>query len=248
MLMYLTIISNLRRNNMQTNNRKKTFNVLSLKLLLSLVIIFNCCKDVAICSVNSPKPRATSPFVMKGYIQATQDWKVTPEFRILFNGKQVINDENGFYSFPIEKRINKYHFLICKNVEQNFEKTNTIENLSVKIEKPYRYFSFTKTGTGNHWIQKEKDLENKKFIIPEDCVIALINPKYVDKIEPWNINLHFRFSNFPKITLKNNFLEKKVKREAAKSLLRSMDLLPFHEKITNEKKVLAKNVQGILTQ
>lgn len=221
---------------------------LALKLLLSLIIIFNCCKDRAICSVNRTKTTAVNSFAMKGYIQADQGWKTTPEFRILFNGKQVINDENGFYSFPLEKRINKYHFLICKNIKQNFEKINTVKNLSVKIEKPYRYFSFTKTGTGNQWIQKEKDLEKRNFILPEDCVIALINPKYIEKIEAWKINLNSRFSNFPKIVLNKDFAEKKVKREAAKSLLRSMNFLPFHEKITNEKKVLAENVLGILTQ
>lgn len=223
-------------------------NKLVLNILLILIIIFNCCKDKLNCSVSNSKVTSIPQFAMKGYIKVDQDWKTTPEFRILFNGKQVINDENGFYSFPINTMVNKFHFLICKSVEQNFEKTNTVENLSVKVKRRYRYFSFTKTGTGNSWLQKEKDLEKKNFIIPDDCVIALINPKYVEKVESWKMNLNFRFLTLPKIIFKDNLVEKKVKRESAKSLLRSLDLLPFHEKITNEKKVLSEKVQCILTQ
>lgn len=209
-------------------------------IVFILVIIFNCCKVNLILPQNS--------FSLRGYIQANQNWKKVPEFRILFNGKQVISDENGFYSFPVENRINKFHFLVCKNIEQNFDKINTIKNLSLKFEKPYKYFSFTKTGTSNVWIKTEKDLSNKNFKIHKNSVIALINPDYVEKIEPWKLNLEPKFLNLPKIVFKDNLEEAVVRRGSAKSLLYSLDTVVFHEKITNDKKNFTNNVKATITQ
>ncbi|MFH1461595.1 MAG: hypothetical protein ABIF12_01485 [bacterium] len=211
-----------------------------LKLIFILVIIFNCCKINFVLSQNS--------FSLRGYIQANQNWKKIPEFRILFNGKQVVSDENGFYSFPIENKINKFHFLICKNVEQNFEKINTVKNLSLKFEKPYKYYSFTKTGTGNVWIKKEKDLSNKNFTIHKNSVIALINPDYIEKIEPWMLNLDPKFLNLPKIVFKDSLEEKVVQRGSAKSLLYSLDSTVFHKKVTYNEKNFANNVKATITQ
>ena len=90
--------------------------------------------------------------------------------------------------------------------------------------------------------QKNKKLEHKNFIIPHDCIVARINPRYIKKIEPWKISLGFNFATLPKIILKDDLKEVQVKREADKSLLRSLDLLPFHEKITQENKKIPENI------
>ncbi|MBD3272793.1 hypothetical protein GF385_00380 [Candidatus Dependentiae bacterium] len=229
-------------------NKLKFKMLLIFKVLLILIFIFDSCKNNLFCVPNSQKSNYSHPFILKGYIKVPQNWKRVPEFRILFNGKQVTNDENGFYSFPLDKKINKFHFLICKNVDQVFEKINTVKNLKVNIEKPYKYFLFVKNEKENEWIQEEKDLKNKNFIVRDDCIIALINPKYIEHIEPWTVNLKGKFLNLPKVIFRGDLVENKIKREAAKSLIRSMDLLPFHEKILNEKKVFNDNREAIITQ
>ena len=222
---------------------------------------------------------------LKGHIRASQDWNKTPQFRILFEGKEVINDEEGFYSFPLETKDspNKLYLLICKNLNQNFDNINTIKNLSIKIEKPYKYFSIKKTEVeikpdiGDNqknnpfnnnsdksnekltqvknekkiiWELKEKTLEKKNFISPKNCIVALINPKYVDHVKSWDINLLNNFTPLPQIFLKNNLPEKKVFREAANSLLRSTNMSTFHEKIKTEnyEKIINKNMKITLTQ
>ncbi|MCK4650701.1 hypothetical protein KAT08_00860 [Candidatus Babeliales bacterium] len=183
-------------------------------------------------------------FMLKGSVIGSDDWKNIPQFRVFFNGRSIISDEEGFYSFPLDKKIDKVKFLICKNIDQNFDNINTIESLKVKIEKPYKYVSLKLTGTNNNtWFQKEKNLKKKKFIIPQDCVIFLINPKYVDKIEKWDVKLEDNFIKLPQIVLKDSFGEKKIKREAAKSLLRTLDANLFHKNEEVVKKEEKSNIR-----
>ncbi len=194
-------------------------------LLFSLVFISFCCKNYL-----------NAGFSSKGYIQVNPNWKSTPTFRILFNGKQTRNDENGFYSFPMDQYLNKYSFLVCKHIQKKVDKTNTLKYLRTRVEKPYKFYSFKRSVDGKKWIQKEKNLKKKNFIIPDNCIIVLINPKYIEKVEVWSVNPGANFLKLPKIKLKDNLVEARVKRESNKSLLRSLDLLPFHEKIAIEKK------------
>ena len=194
-------------------------------ILISLIFISFCSKNYLNAKLN-----------LKGYIQVNSNWKSTPTFRILFNGKQTISDEFGFYSFPLDQYINKYSVLICKHIQKKFDKKNTLKNLKVRVDKPYKIYSFKKSADGKKWIQKEKNLKKKNFIIPENCIIVLINPKYIEKVEVWSVNPGANFIKLPKIKLKDNLNEARVKRESNKSLLRSLDLLPFHEKIALEKK------------
>ncbi len=197
--------------------------------------------------------------ILKGLIKVNSEWKNVPEFRIFFDGQQTINDKEGFYSFPIEnntsprlriinKNISKFSILICKQLNQNFENINTIKNLSVDPQKPYKFFSFKKTNTTeNIWEQREKKLDNKKFVVPKKCMVILMNPKYVEKVENWNIKLGGNFIKLPQIILKDEFKEKQIHRQAAKSILRSFDFTTFHENIGKKtKKDDKKNVEVIL--
>lgn len=168
--------------------------------------------------------------MLKGSIKGPDDWQQVPQFRVFFNGRSIISDEEGFYSFPLDAQTNHAKLLICKDIDQNFDNVNTIESLHLKIEKPYHYFSLKLTGTDyNIWQQKEKSLEKKNFIIPQNCVIVLINPKYVEKVKKWEVRLEDNFIKLPQIVLKESFDEKRVKREAAKSLLRTLDANLFHQ-------------------
>ncbi len=191
------------------------------------------------------KPQVVKKRLMlKGCIKSPNSWKKVPEFRIFYEGKQTINDNNGFYSFPLDEKIKKGYLLICKNLNHNYDNINTIENLSIDFEKPYKYFSFKQTGTDNKdWIQKEKKLDKKNFIIPSNCITMVINPKYVDSVNNWSVKLADNFIKLPQITLKEDFEEKRVKREAAKSLLRTLDSSVFHEKVEVTKKNVMPNTR-----
>lgn len=211
-----------------------------LNIFFILIIIFNCCKIPAAFPQNR--------FILKGYIQNNSDFKKVPEFRILFNGEQVLNDENGFYSFSVDKKIQKLDFIVCKDIKQNFKKINTIKNLSVHFDKDYKYFSFTKTGTDNIWEKKEKFLDDNNFVLPKDCLIVLMNPKFVQDVISWNIKLDNNFLNLPKVVLNKDITEKKLKRASVKSILYSLDKIVFHRNIETSNKVFSNNIKASITQ
>ncbi|MBD3231827.1 hypothetical protein GF322_04160 [Candidatus Dependentiae bacterium] len=194
-------------------------------------------------------------FILKGYIQTNKEWKNCPEFRFLYNGKETLNDDVGLFSFLSDNKINEYSILICKNIYPNFANTNTIDNFTIKLEKPSKLYSFQKDTNDQGEIvwqqQKEKIHENKNFTVPPNCIIALINPKYVDDVKSWKeVKLSNNLISGPKIILKENIDIQKVKREAAKSLLRSLDIVIFHEKIRTAKRDFTKknNVKVYLAQ
>jgi hypothetical protein len=165
---------------------------------------------------------------LKGCLKTPRDWKNIPEFRFFYDGKEAVNDNEGFFTFPIEENINKFNIIICKDIKQNFDGINTIENLSVRTDKPYLMYSLKRTLT--------KYLEKKGFIVPQNCLVAVINPKYIEEVKPWDIKLSGNFVKLPQIILKSDIKEKRIKREAAKSVLRSLDSVPFHERIKTTKK------------
>ena len=104
--------------------------------------------------------KATTKYatILKGCIKVNSSWKTIPRFEFFFRGKQVTSDKEGFYTFNLENNEipNKISIVLCKQIKQNFININTIDSLSVSTEKPCKYFSFKKTGTGqNDWKKSE---------------------------------------------------------------------------------------------
>ena len=185
---------------------------------------------------------------LKGCLKTPRDWKNIPEFRFFYDGKETVNDNEGFFTFPIEENIDKFSIIICKDIKQNFDGINTIENMTIRTDKPYLMYSFKRTLTNETvWLQKGKDLEKRGFIIPQNCLVAVINPKYIEDVKPWEIKLSNNFVKLPQIIIKSEIKEKRIKREAAKSVLRSLDSIPFHERIKTTKKD-DKGIKISLTQ
>lgn len=223
-----------------------------INLCLFIFLLVQSCLSAEL-SLPQSAPKIAKPFVLKGQIKCNEDWKNCPEFRLFFNGKQTLNDNEGFFSFPLEKQTDKYSILVCKNINPNFSNTNTIENLSLKIEKPYKIFTFKKEENDKKeivWNKTEKNLENKNFVVPKNCIIALINPKYIQEVQNWEVKLTDNFTQGPKIVLKDDIDEKKTTREAANSVLRTLDSLPFHESIKTNKRDFTQhgNVKVTLAQ
>ncbi len=181
-----------------------------------------------------------SPLMVKGCFAFTQEPynEKFPKFRICFEGKETISDDDGFFSIPVdEDQIEKYRLVIAKTIKKDFDQHNTVKDLRLFADKSYKCYTFKKRGPfGGMWVQREKNLGNKQFIIPENAIIVLVDPKYVDHLETWNLNLPNNFIKLPKIVLKKDVKNKPTDRAAAKSLLTSLDAMMFHEVVRGEVK------------
>lgn len=178
------------------------------------------------------RPSNDHPILVKGAIKIASWVDDIPEFRVLFEGQEALTDENGFFTFPIsENDLQKYRLIITRKIQHVVDKKNTFANLKVIPDKNYLGFSFKRLGHGQGiWLQKEKKLNHKNFVIPKNSIVVLVDPKYVEKIEDWNINLPDNFIKLPRIVLKSTIECDKLKRISAKSLLCLEDSV-FHERI-----------------
>jgi len=202
----------------------------------------------------NPSVPSISNTILKGLIQAPEHIKTLSPIRIFFAGNQTSNNNEGFFSFPIENsNLNKCYFLICNQIIQNFDGVNTIESLSINSIIKHRFFSLKKIllkDDNYKWEWKEKSLGKKNFVIPPNCIVFLIHPKYVEKLDEWKIKLMNQFIALPKIVLKSNVSAKNLNRTSAKSLLYSLNSRLFHQTIKEEKKAFEDKpeVQILLAQ
>jgi hypothetical protein len=171
-----------------------------------------------------------TPIVFKGCISLEDQFAKVPQVRIYYSGKQTMSDTEGFYSFQaLDNQVNKYVFIITKTIKLNFQKGNTVDNLSIIPDKRYICYKFKRVGSEGSWVQKEKKLDKKNFVIPTNAIIVLIDPKYIKSVENWTINLPGHFVKLPKITLQSGITQEKLGHVSAKSLLASLDSTMFHE-------------------
>jgi hypothetical protein len=179
---------------------------------------------------------------VRGCIRRQMSTDLVPPMRILFDGKETVSNAEGFFSFPVDDRdVEKYSLVICKTIKQNFDKRNTLKNVSIIPSKDYRYFSFKRNALGMGWQQREKTLNKKNFVIPQRCIVALIDPKFIDRVEPWNLSLPHNIIKLPAIVIKNDLDKKVLSRAAAKSILYSLDSAVFHEPVKEIIKRPAQN-------
>lgn len=164
-----------------------------------------------------------------------------PEYRIYYQGREQRSNNEGLFSLPIEDRnIGKYSLVICKTIDQQFEQNNTIAHYGVIPDKEYRYFTFQR-GPNRQWLAQEKRLTKKQFVIPAHAIVALIDPKCVDRLDPWDMNLADNVIKLPAIVLKKDIDQKKLMRYSAKSMLYSLDSRPFHDTQRFERKGIQNN-------
>jgi len=190
-----------------------------------------------------------------GYLKAPDSIEHVPPFRILFAGKSVVNNKEGIFTIKLAedaKDINSFYLLFVGRIRQNFEKINTIENLAVDPAKHNRFFRIFRTASEENphsfsWHFEEENFSEKRFTSPENCVVVVLNPAYVDHLEEWQVSLPDNYLKLPKIVLKDNVSDDvtpedeargryTLRRASAKSLMYTLDTLPWHEKTTTEKK------------
>ena len=178
----------------------------------------------------------TKPSMIKGSIEINDNEDEVPEFRIYFNGMETLNNREGFYSFPLEDSMEEYSLILTKNVNWRVEKNNTLKELRIKNSKDYRCFSLRRTGTDNSlWSWEESLVKADNFVVPYKSILLFVSPRCLDKLSTWKVKLSEKFVPIPRIILKGEY-RSWIDRQAKKSLLYSLDLKPFHERIREEHK------------
>ena len=191
--------------------------------------LLNICTLIALSLLYTSYIFADKQFIKGSFELKGSDGPV-PQFRVFFHGKQESSDTEGFFTFSVDDmNLNKYSLLITKDIKFATDTHNMIDHMSVIPSKKYKFYTFKQYGTTDQWRQKEKSLDKKKLVIPSNTIVVLIDPKYVDHIEQWNIKSPQNFIPLPKIILNPEVKGKLVARAGAKSLLKTLDCLSFHE-------------------
>ncbi|MFH1831506.1 MAG: hypothetical protein ABH827_01755 [bacterium] len=173
---------------------------------------------------------------LKGYLKILHNEDEISPFRIYYNGMETINNSEGFFSFPLtEGKPNEFTLIISKQIIPQFEKTNTIKNLKLDHTKSYKAYALKAAQFGG-FTWEEKKIAHA---IPQDSIVILIDPKYVDHLEKWHIEFADNDIHLPQILLKAH-KEVKIDHAANKSLLYTLDTKIFHEKITPREKTMEK--------
>jgi hypothetical protein len=184
---------------------------------------------------------ADSRLEIRGHICVNENSGDTiPDIKILFNGMETLSNQEGFYSFPLDEEPKKFRLILSNYLKNSFRGPNTIEDFRISPDRSYKYFSLTNTRSPEGCILsiKEKTMDSKNFVVPKNTVVVMIDPKYVEKIEPWNAKLSENCIRLPKIFLKSEMKNnKKLQRAAAKSILNSLDIRPFHANVKEQKKI-----------
>ena len=121
------------------------------------------------------------------------------EFRIFFDGKETKSNSEGFFSFPIEENTeSEYSLVICKKLQQNFEKGNTLQSVNLVPNKNYRHFTLKKDFLTRTWNTEEKLLKVKNFAIPKHSLVVLVDPKFVYSVQTWTSSYLIILSNYQK--------------------------------------------------
>lgn len=193
-------------------------------------------------SVSVPAPAQVNP-EMRGFIKVDGLAITVPQFRIVLgDGKETISNSEGFFTFPLDKSsLDYYSVVICKRIKHNFDKHNTLKNISILPDKDYRFFTYHRIPGGRKWYQQEERLGKDNYVLPSSCIAVLIDPKNIQAIQPWKLELPEHVIKLPTIVLKNVLEEKKLTRVSAKSLLYSLDSTTFHESVRQTSKPREKN-------
>lgn len=114
---------------------------------------------------SKPEPLVwpSNRFELRGCIRVDNiSAEKVPEYRIYYQGKEQRSTHEGFFSLPLESgNIEKYSLVICKKIDQQFQKGNTVDFYGVIPDKDYRYFSFRPGNNADNGLRKKKSLQRK---------------------------------------------------------------------------------------
>jgi len=202
----------------------------------------------------APKSLACSTKLIKGGIVSRDDTNMDG-YRLFFGGYRTLTDTGGFFTFPLDFSPTKpLYILISKGAIWEYDKKNTLKALKQDRSKSYLFYvaKCHSNDDGQYTLSVTPEyLEGWNFQIPpERCLVVPMNPIYVKSVETWKSPFGKSIIRFPKIVLKDEIElqkgkaeylasigkrdenirnEKKLRRIAQKSVLRSIEENPFHE-------------------
>jgi hypothetical protein len=190
-------------------------------------------------SLNSIFP-AENELKLKGYIESPQNLESSPQFSIFFSGAQKTSDADGFFTFNVKmEQLNSICILICSRFEQKFDtndkkRTNTVAGHYINRKKHYLFFTPARNQENQIvWISRTLPSDE----IPQNCVVITMNPKIVESVEDWNINLPPKTARLARVVIKKDVDEIYLNRKSDKSLLGSaIDSQKFHTQEQEVKK------------
>lgn len=163
------------------------------------------------------------------------------------------------FNVPAERSMIELYVLICE--ESSFEsEDNTIKYLKIDPKKPYKLWHMTlmhkdraisrepkkHTAVGKiqfqtepdedspyYWIIQEEVVPEKTGRLPDNTLIILYNPAFIDHLEGGSA------IELPRLVLTSELLalvgsEKDLHELSARYLLSALDLDPFHEAVRSE--------------
>lgn len=116
-----------------------------------------------------------------------------PPFYIFWAGRVAQSDKSGLYHLPLEDesdyerlKSDSFSIMICKEVEPVLGFGGVLEGLRVTNAKRYLWYdidreSAVKNGKERwYWHGTRKYLDKNNPLVPDNCVLVMLNPKYVD--------------------------------------------------------------------
>lgn len=172
---------------------------------------------------------------IRGNITIKDHFGKIPQFRVLYHGKETVSNAEGFVSIPVNERGDKpYSLLICKDIQENFDKTNTVRDVSITNDTNYRFLTYVRTEEGWRWVEDFAQEHKKSFVIPENCVVVLMDSLVLERVGHWDLDLGSKTLKLPTLCLKSQAAPELLERASAKSLLKSLDSTSFYESIKEE--------------
>jgi len=197
-----------------------------------------------------------------GNIIFPQNMKDIPQISLYRRGLKIKTETDNAsnkiqFTISDDKACNQFYILITKNIRAKVE-DNTVHHLTADPNQSKFYrIQIQINGTPRHPLTEKNNGTKAEFawritpltiyesgIIPDNTLIIIFNPDYVDKLEGGN-NLEL-----PKIVIKKNILElagsqEKLLQEADELIMGSVDFLTLSHikpkpeiKLNPEKKVV----------
>lgn len=171
-------------------------------------------------------------------IQLPNTIKKTPVFCGYYKGEPLEFEQNFCI---IHEAFLSNHFSLFitspENSPQPKSDGNNVKYLERIKSKPYKLYNFNRTENDDTYswhVEEEKDLMPLR--IPDDAIILLINPEYIESITENNelsqektVGLT-KLITLPKVVLKHTLQQEELAKASDTALLASLDLRAIHRK------------------
>lgn len=200
------------------------------------------CTLIVSCVVFLPIHSNNSHIIqLKGLIDAPINLPKKPEFPLFFKGQETFNSkENGIFTFTLEEYLPDLSLLVCEDLSLEFENMerplkHTVRNTLLDPKKEFKFFVRDKVANKTvGWREAElkptiSDIQTRepRIVIPQNCILCLMNPKLVEKIETMPFDTNSMFEPGPKIILSNKNGDKII-NDSLKALAKSVEVAKFY--------------------